>query len=179
LGEKVLESLLQFAREKRSRDVVDGLLQEMVILPAKQKKTKFKSKTSNLKDSEVIVKNGETIILSDENTIGKENSSTLPITDIGYMPNDEDRMNNRGLGDGDIGGETRVPDPKSGRSFPLEGSCVVFTGRMDKMTREDAEMICTELGERMCVLRVCVCCVCGVNVVCVYVCVCAVSVGGG
>ena len=111
--------------------MINGLLEEMVILPAKQTKKKITEKLeieniSNLVKNENDYKNLVDNNDSDNTVMGK-----MIIGEIG----------------GKIETDTILSLPSSfSLSLPLEGKKVVFTGKLESMTRGQAEEMCLTLG---------------------------------
>lgn len=119
--------------------MINGLLEEMVILPAKQTKKKITEK-SEIENISNLVKSGN----ENEN---KNKSENL----VDYNDSENTVMGKMIIGvKGDkIGNDTTQPSslPSSlSLSLPLEGKKVVFTGKLESMTRGQAEEMCLTLG---------------------------------
>lgn len=101
--------------------MIHGLLKEMVILPSK----KTKKKSIEKLDDEKLSRNKE-------NENERENEILIGIN----------------LDDKIIGSEELITEDKVDViALPLDGKKLVFTGKLERMTRGKAEELCIILGE--------------------------------
>ena len=99
--------------------MINGLLEEMVILPAKKTKKKL---TEKLRDEKL--------------SRDKENENKNEI--LTGMNFDDKIIDPK---------EMMKEDKIDEVALPLDGKKVVFTGKLERMTREKAEELCIILGE--------------------------------
>jgi NAD-dependent DNA ligase len=118
----------------------------MVILPAKQTKKKLTEKLETENVSNLVKSENEN---ENKNNSENENESLVDYNDSENIV--MGKMVIGGIGD-KINKDTAPPSsppplPSShSLSLPLEGKKVVFTGKLESMTRGQAEEICLTLG---------------------------------
>ena len=122
--------------------MIIGLLKEMVILPAKQTKEKLTEKVEN-ENTPILTKNEN----ENENKIGNED----------FVRNSNDKnlfLDEKKMKDevDEMALPLSIP-----LSLPLEGKNVVFTGKLERMTRSQAEEVCVTLGKYVMLCYVMLC----------------------
>ena len=167
-------ALLSFARDKRSRDTVEGLLLEMVVLPAKMKKSKIKPTTESSEldlsvslESDGAVDTAQTDIETDKDTVRAENitkkkpkskSESKRTQELSPSEGSSSREEGREMDSEAMslssearheGGEEKEEEgeEKEDMVLPMDGWCVVFTGKLSTQSRAQAEQTCVALGE--------------------------------
>ena len=162
VGIKATSALLSFARDKRSRDTVDGLLLEMVISPAKIKKSKIKLNAENsdlngstVYDSDEAVSRASTVLANTdadtaESVAEKKPKSKRTLQLSKERSSEERRKEVETESVADEEGEEEVEEvgiSGSTDTLPMDGWCVVFTGKLSSQSRAEAEQLCVKLGE--------------------------------
>jgi NAD-dependent DNA ligase len=153
IGEKAVDALLGFARDSHSRDLVEGLLRELTILPnTVVKKAKSTTKRLPSKKSKINGANSEAdggdLNMAITTADGSIESKTAPepddvVTPTAGSPSPQNSVALTSLWS--LSSSSSQP-PSLALSLSLQGKTVVFTGRLHEMTRSRAQEICEQLG---------------------------------
>lgn len=121
--------------------MINGLLEEMVILPAKQTNKKLTEKS----EIEII----SNLIKNENENANKDNNENENENLVDYNDSENAVMGTMIIGktgDKIENDTTPLCSLPSTLSLPLEGKKVVFTGKLESMTRGQAEEMCLTLG---------------------------------